>query len=97
MKTWMKSTYHAYKSKGVATADIRAGMGFYKSDLSHSMLIYKVDVDADGTPTQVHVGEANAGSTHGGWENPPGQTPWLRTLGTSRHPVSYGKAIDYES
>lgn len=59
----------------------RPGMGLYRNDKSHAMLIVDIYWDSKGNPLQFRVAEANYGP---GWTNPPGMPPWSRTVSASR-------------
>lgn len=77
-------------------ARFRPGMGLYRADKSHAMLIVDVYWDTSGRPTRFRVAEANWAS---GWANPPGQIPWQRTVAVGRE-IPYNssvRVIDYET
>lgn len=59
-------------------ADIRAGMGLFKTDKSHAMIIVDIEWDASGKPVCYKVAEANAANST--WKNPSGMIPWERSV-----------------
>jgi len=73
----------------------RPGMGLYKNDHSHAMIIVDIRWDANGNPAEFKVVESNYG---GGWQNPGGMVPWQRTIGT-RTGITYNagtyKVVSY--
>lgn len=88
-----------YNAAGVSNpTEFRPGMGLYKNDRSHSMIIVDIRWDARGNPVEFKVAESNfkAGST-GSWINPAGAAPWERTV-TVRSGLSLSglKVIDFE-
>ena len=72
----------------VDRADVRSGMGYYRLNF-HAMIIIDVYHDSEGNPTGLKVAESNWGV---GWNNPSGQVPWLRNIGT-RDNESFGHTI----
>lgn len=77
-------------------ATIRPGMGLYRSNHSHAMIIIDVEWSAAGVPLNYRVAESNWGS---GWMNPAGMIPWQRTIGVGRVVPAGGPVhvVDYES
>jgi len=75
----------------------RPGMGLYRVDRSHAMIVVDIRWDASGNPVEFKVAESNWGS---GWQNPPGMLPWLRTVGT-RTGITFNsalyKVVNYEA
>jgi hypothetical protein len=55
----------------------RPGMGLYKQDKTHAMIIVDIRWDSAGNPVEFKVAESNYGS---GWMNPPGMVPWERKV-----------------
>lgn len=87
--------YRGYGAAGVSTpANYRPGMGLYKTDKSHAMILIDIYWDANGNPTQYKVAEANYGT---GWQNPCGFVPWERVTGLRTLTSIAGcKVINYE-
>lgn len=83
-----------YSSAAVTSpAAYRAGMGLFKADRSHAMLIVDVLWDSAGRATRFKVVEANWGS---GWMNPVGMVPWERRV-TTREVTVGDRVINFES
>jgi hypothetical protein len=59
----------------------RPGMGLYRRDRTHAMLIVDINWTA-GRPIQLRVAEANYGNN--AWTNPTGMVPWSRTVNNNR-------------
>ena len=85
-----------YSAAGVTDPRaFRPGMGLYKNDRSHAMIIVDIKWDSAGNPVEFKVVESNFGS---GWMNPPGMVPWQRTVGTRTGVTRSGnKVINYEA
>jgi hypothetical protein len=76
----------------VGIADPRAfrpGMGLYKLDHSHAMIIVDIRWDGNGNPAEFKVAESNYG---GGWQNPAGMVPWQRTIDI-RSGISFNSGV----
>jgi hypothetical protein len=85
-----------YSSPGVSDPSLfRPGMGLYKNDRSHAMIIADIRWDAAGRPVEFKVIESNWGT---GWINPLGMVPWNRNVDARNIPYdpSQYKVIDYE-
>jgi hypothetical protein len=67
----------------------RPGMGLYKLDHSHAMIIVDIRWDASGNPAELKVAESNYG---GGWQNPGGMVPWQRTIDI-RSGISFNSGV----
>jgi hypothetical protein len=67
----------------------RPGMGLYRQDKTHAMLILDIRWDSAGNPVEFKVAEANFGT---GWINPSGQIPWQRVVG-SRTGITYNPGV----
>jgi hypothetical protein len=71
----------------------RPGMGLYKTNRSHAMIIVDIRWDRYGNPVEFKVVESNWGS---GWMNPPGMVPWQRTVGARYGVTITGhKVVDF--
>lgn len=55
----------------------RPGMGLYRTDGKHSMIIVDIYWNSNGTVRKFLVADSNFGS---GWVNPAGERPWDRHL-----------------
>lgn len=91
----LSKNYHA---AGVSNPQaFRPGMGLYRNDRSHAMIIVDIRWDAAGNPVEFKVVESNWGT---GWQNPSGMIPWQRTVGT-RSGIAFNsalyKVINYET
>jgi len=72
----------------------RPGMGLYKTDRSHAMIIIDIEWDKNGKPINFKVAESNWSS---GWTNPKGAIPWERKINNTRITQLSGcKVISYE-
>jgi hypothetical protein len=65
----------------------RPGMGLYRRDHGHAMVIIAIKWNKLGQPESFRVAEANYGSH---WQNPGGMVPWERTLERRDVPVAAG-------
>lgn len=87
-----------YHAAGVSDFKaFRPGMGLYRIDRGHAMIIVDIRWDANGYPAEFKVVESNWGS---GWQNPLGMVPWQRTIGTRtglRYDPAVYKTVDYEA
>jgi hypothetical protein len=83
-----------YSAAGVTDPRaFRPGMGLYRNDRSHAMIIVDIKWDSAGNPIEFKVVESNYGS---GWINPLGMVPWQRTVGTRTGvTLSGNKVINY--
>lgn len=86
------------KTTTISPKDVRPGMGYFTSKPLHAMIIIDVYRE-NGKPTKFRVAEANNGPGAGGWINPEGQVPWLRTVRNDRNDVkvNIGTIGSYES
>ena len=67
----------------------RPGMGLYKNDHGHAMIIVDIRWDTNGNPAELKVAESNYG---GGWQNPGGMVPWQRTIDV-RQGISFNSGV----
>jgi hypothetical protein len=68
----------AYGSTAVTDqSKMRPGMGLYRTDSSHAMVIVDIYWNSNGTIRKFLVADSNYGS---GWTNPKGERPWDRHL-----------------
>lgn len=87
--------YRGYSATGVSPAsNYRPGMALYKTDRSHAMIITDIYWDASGNPTKFRIAESNYGT---GWQNPCGQIPWDRKIGSRElSSISGCKVVNFE-
>lgn len=85
------SSVNYHQAKAVSKADVRPGMGYYRIQrptMTHAMIIVDVRYDRNGNPDKLKVAESNWANN---WSNPPGQVPWLRSIGLRE--VDFGYTI----
>lgn len=74
-------------------ANFRPGMGLYRTNGSHSMVIVDVYWDRNGNPVKFRVVDSNYGS---GWVNPSGEAPWDRHIRQREETLSTNKVVSFD-
>lgn len=72
----------------------RPGMGLYRTNGSHSMVITDIYWDRNGNPTRFRVVDSNYGT---GWANPAGDIPWERRIRQREETISGNKVVSFDN
>lgn len=85
----------ATSTAGIANAsNFRPGMGLYRTNGSHSMVIVDIYWDRNGSPVKFRVVDSNYGS---GWINPSGEVPWDRHIRQREETLSTNKVVSFDN
>jgi hypothetical protein len=85
----------SYNSASVTDQSrVRPGMGLYRTNSSHAMVIVDIYWNSNGTIRKFLVADSNYGT---GWSNPLGERPWDRHLRLRDTETMYGnKVVSFE-
>jgi hypothetical protein len=85
----------AYNSAAVTDqSKFRPGMGLYRTNSSHAMIIVDIFWNSNGSVRKFLVADSNYGS---GWANPAGERPWDRHLRVRDGETTSGnKVVNFE-
>jgi hypothetical protein len=88
-----KSYSNTKNAPKVPMQSIRPGMGLYRPDIPHAMIIIDIRWDTNGNPAEFEVAESNWAN---GWSNPKGAIPWERMVQRRKGvTLSTGYAVNY--
>jgi hypothetical protein len=84
----------SYSTSGVSNAaSYRPGMGLYRTNATHAMIIVDIYWDRYGTPLKFRVVDSNYGS---GWVNPNGEIPWDRHIRQREEGRTGNKVVNFD-
>jgi hypothetical protein len=84
----------SYSAQGVTTASYRPGMGLYRTNATHAMIIIDIYWDRNGNPVRFKVVDSNYGS---GWVNPKGEIPWDRHIRQREEGLTGNKVVSFDN